>query len=282
MKTLKRGSKGADVRRWQLFLIGQGFELGVVDGAFGAATERASLSFQARHRLFADGIVGLKTIGMAMTLGFDNGLVKPVPLAATRVATGAATPATSQAAFPSDPNWPPRPANLRPLTSIAARQKLFGAFKFAASPVRGNRENIQILGDWEERQIVRVEIPQLRGIAGAPQSGRVRWHRAAAPQLLALWRAWEEAGLLPLVKTWDGSFVPRFVRGSRATLSNHCFGSAFDINASFNSLGTRPALVGRAGSVRELVPLANKFGFFWGGHYGGRADGMHFEIARLD
>lgn len=268
MKTLKHGSRGADVRRWQLFLIGQGFELGAVDGSFGAATQRASLSFQAAHRLFADGIVGLKTVGMAMTLGFDNGLVKPAPAAAT--------------SREANPDWPPRPPNLKPLTSTAARQKLFGAFKFAAAPVRGNRENIRILGDWEERQIVRVEIPQLRGIAGAPESGKVRWHRAAAPQLLALWRAWEEAGLLHLVKTWDGSFVPRFVRGSRASLSNHCFASAFDINASFNSLGTRPALVGRAGSVRELVPLANQFGFFWGGHYNRRADGMHFEIARLD
>ncbi len=268
MKTLKRGSRGADARRWQLFLIGQGFDLGAVDGVFGAATERASVEFQARHRLFADGIVGLKTVGMAMTLGFDNGLVKP-----------AIGPAQTRA---SDASWPPRPANLKPLTSIAARQQLFGKFRYEAAPVAGNRENIRILGDWEERQIVRVALPQLRGIAGAPASGKVSWHRAAAPQLLKLWQAWEKAGLLPLVKTWDGSFVPRFVRGSRRTLSNHCFASAFDINASFNSLGTRPALVGRAGSVRELVPIANELGFFWGGHYAGRADGMHFEIAHLD
>ncbi len=266
MKTLKRGSRGANVRRWQLFLIGQGFELGAIDGTFGAATERASVGFQARHRLVADGIVGLKTVGMAMTLGFDNGLVKP-PVSPARE---------------SDANWPSRSANLRPLTSTAARQKLFGAFKFAPAPVRGNRENIQITGDWEERQIIRVEVPQLRGIVGAPANGKVMFHRAAAPQLLKLWRAWEEAGLLHLVKTWDGSFVPRFVRGSRSSLSNHTFGSAFDINASFNSLGTRPALVGRVGSVRELVPIANELGFFWGGHYAGRTDGMHFEIARLD
>ena len=263
MQTLKLGSRGAEVRRWQLFLTGQGLELGAVDGEFGAATERASIGFQARHRLVADGIVGLKTIGMAMTLGFDNGLVKPIKPVA-----------------PASP--PSRSAALKPLTSTQGRQKIFGAFKFEAAPVAGNRENIRILGDWEERQIIRVEVPQLRGIAGAPASGKVRFHRVAAPQLLALWKAWEEAGLLPLVKTWDGSFVPRFVRGSRSSLSNHCFGSAFDINASFNSLGTRPALVGRPGSVRELVPLANKWGFFWGGDYKGRADGMHFEIARLD
>lgn len=274
MKTLKRGSRGAQVRRWQLFLIGQGLSLGLSDGDFGPATERATLKFQVQHRLFADGVVGPKTLGQAMVLGFDNGLVKPTPVPIS-------TPATADA-HAGAPNWPPRPAELKPLTSTAARQKLFGAFKFAPEPVAGNAENIRILGDWEDKNIVRVEIPQLRGIVGAPASGQVRFHQAAAPQLQKLWQAWEDAGVLPLIKTWDGSFVPRFVRGSRSNLSNHCFGSAFDINASFNSLGTRPAVVGRAGSVRALVPIANQLGFFWGGHYNGRPDGMHFEIARLD
>ena len=272
MKTLKRGNRGALVRQWQLFLIGQGFAIGLADGDFGPRTERATLEFQARHRLFADGVVGPKTLGQAMVLGFDNGLVKPPPKPAT-------TPTHAHA---GDATWPPRPADLKPLTSTAARQKLFGAFKFVAEPVAGNPENIRILGDWEDKNIVRIEIPQLRGIAGAPESGQVRFHQAAALQLQKLWKAWEDAGLLPLVKSWDGSFVPRFVRGSRSSLSNHCFGSAFDINASYNNLGTRPASVGRTGSVRELVPLANQMGFFWGGHYNGRADGMHFEIARLD
>jgi hypothetical protein len=42
-----------------------------------------------------------------------------------------------------------------------------------------------------------------------------------------------------------------------------------------------PPIVGEKGSVRLLVPLANKFGFFWGGHYRNRKDGMHFELAKL-
>jgi hypothetical protein len=33
--------------------------------------------------------------------------------------------------------------------------------------------------------------------------------------------------------------------------------------------------------VRELVPIANKHGFYWGGHYSKRADGMHFEAAKV-
>jgi hypothetical protein len=37
--------------------------------------------------------------------------------------------------------------------------------------------------------------------------------------------------------------------------------------------------VGQHGSVRELVSIANEHGFFWGGHFDKRRDGMHFEVA---
>ena len=83
--------------------------------------------------------------------------------------------------------------------------------------------------------------------------------------------------------TWAGLWNPRFVRGSRRTLSNHAYASAFDINAPWNGLRRQPALVGKRGSVRELVAVANELGWWWGGHgfppdYG-RKDGMHFELA---
>ena len=42
-----------------------------------------------------------------------------------------------------------------------------------------------------------------------------------------------------------------------------------------------PAPAGAEGSVRELVDIANAHGFFWGGHFKGRPDGMHFEVAKL-
>lgn len=74
--------------------------------------------------------------------------------------------------------------------------------------------------------------------------------------------------------------MPRFVRGSRTTLSNHSWGTAFDINYAWNCLGALPALRGEKGSVRELVPIAHRHGFYWGGHFS-RRDGMHFEVARV-
>ena len=58
-------------------------------------------------------------------------------------------------------------------------------------------------------------------------------------------------------------------------------GTAFDINERWNNLGDPPARLGAQGSVREMVQIANQHGFHWGGHYDGRKDGMHFELARL-
>jgi hypothetical protein len=165
--------------------------------------------------------------------------------------------------------------------NTAARQTVFGSFRFVAAPQPGNPEAIRILGDWEAKNIVKVEIPQLRGIEGLHRDGVIRFHRLGVEQLRALWAAWEKANLLRLINTYAGSYVPRFIRGSRSVLSNHAFGSAFDINAAWNGLGKTPPLSGRAGSVRELVPLANEHGFYWGGHFANRLDGMHFEIARL-
>ena len=112
------------------------------------------------------------------------------------------------------------------------------------------------------------------------KSARIAFHRLAEKQLRKLFSDWEKEGLTSLILTYGGSYVPRFVRGRPGVLSNHAFGSAFDINVAWNGLGRVPAFVGQKGSVRELVKLANKNGFFWGGHFT-RLDGMHFEIAVL-
>ncbi|MCW5934994.1 MAG: M15 family metallopeptidase [Fimbriimonadia bacterium] len=261
MRVIREGMKGADVKRWQSFLLGQGFNPGIIDGDFGPKTHQATVAFQTKHKLFADGIVGIQTMGKAMMLGYPALKEDPTDLSEL------------------SPNFPPKPS-FEPLTGTAARQKLFGKFAYKHSPTDNNPERIVITDDWEANNIVSVVIPQLIGVQGAPSDGKIRFHRLAVPQLKALWQAWEDAGLLPLVKTWAGSYVPRFVRGSRTTLSNHAFGTAFDINVKWNMLGAQPALTDEEGSVRKLVPLAHKHGFYWGGHFT-RKDGMHFEIAFL-
>lgn len=258
---LRRGAKGAEVERWQLFLIGRKLLKGSADGNFGPLSEKASKAFQKNHGLVADGIIGPQSYAVAMRLGFDPGLKESVEPADTRILTGSSA--------------------LKAL-SAAQRQKLFGTIEYDHTPTSQNREAIAITNGWEKENIISVTLPQLKGVPvfGTPSSGRMRFHKKGAEQLKAMWAAWEEAGLLEQVLTYEGSYNPRLIRGG-STLSNHAYGTAFDINYRWNRLGAFPTAAGKHGSVRELVPIANEHGFFWGGHFKGRPDGMHFEVARL-
>jgi hypothetical protein len=167
-------------------------------------------------------------------------------------------------------------APFKPLVSTAERQRVFGKFDYKTNP----DGTIKILGNWANKNIVKVHIPQLEGVEGAPKNGVVYFHRLGAEQLKNLFEEWDAEGLIDLVLTWAGSFVPRMIRGSKTTLSNHAFGTAFDINAAWNPLGKAPAAVGKKGSVIRLVEIAHKHGFYWGANFS-RSDGMHFELAQL-
>jgi hypothetical protein len=157
---------------------------------------------------------------------------------------------------------------------------MFSSYTFQPAPVPGNPEAIHITSGWIAENLVSVQVPQLAGVAGAPASGHIQLHRLVAPKVVELFARWEQAGLHQLCVTYEGSFVPRFIRGSRSELSSHAYGSAFDINASWNGFGALPTRLGGKGSVRRLVPIGNELGFYWGGHFT-RRDGMHFELARL-
>jgi D-alanyl-D-alanine carboxypeptidase/Transglycosylase SLT domain len=202
------------------------------------------------------------------------------PAAVPAAAAPAAAPAAAAPALdPTAPGFPPRPS-FGALLKTEDKQRLFGAFEFQPDPKPDNPEHVRIMGDWAQTNIVRVSIPVKRFL-GRDGPLTFEFHRLAAEQLVEMWLEWEKEGLLDHIVTFDGSYVPRFMRGSRTKLSNHAFGTAFDINAQFNALGAEPARMRERGCVRELVPIANKYGFFWGGHFQGRSDGMHFEVARL-
>ena len=255
---LKKGSTGPEVEAWQNFLAGDGSYWLEVDGNFTHDSIEATKDFQNAHGLPADGIVNAATLAAAIKVGFPD-------------------PAAVADEDMLGPNWPPKPA-FGSLNYIE-RAKIFGTFAFEPAPVAGNPEAIRITDGWDKRNIITVDIPQLIGTKGCPH-GKVSFHKKGAKQLRALWSAWEAAGLLPLVLTFDGSWAPRFIRGSTKILSNHGYGSAFDINYRWNMLGRIPALVGQEGSIRKLVPIANDHGFYAGMHFK-RLDGMHFEIAEL-
>ena len=263
MKLIQQGSKGSDVRAIQNFLIGRKLYGGEADGDFGGKTKAAVIAYQNSKGLKADGVIGNLTLAAMLA---DGLVLMPSPDTA---------PPTSS---PFPPGFPVRPAGVNPLTSAQA-DAIFGRYAYVSAPTRDNPEAIRITDGWADKNIVTVVIPQLVK-AGVHATGKATMHRLAVPQVLALWQAWEDAGLLHLVRSWEGMFVARFIRGSRSTLSNHAKGSAFDINYTGNELGRTPAAVGKLNSVRELVPLAVHFGFYWGGWFS-RADGMHFEIRKI-
>lgn len=260
MQILRKGSKGPDVERWQAFLRGLRYDNSIlISGVFEDSTERETKSFQAKKGLIADGVVGPKTLALALQAGFSL--------------------MHDPNCDPDGPSWPQKPSLVSQL-GYGDREKLFGKFSYISSPTLSNPEAITITGNWFNN-IAQVNIPQLSGVAGAPSSSTILFHVAVSPQLTKLFEAWHDLGLSYLIMSWGGSWSPRFIRGSRTILSNHAWGTAFDINVQWNQLGTQPALRGATGSVRELVEVACDHGFYWGGWFPNRPDGMHFEAYKV-
>lgn len=99
-----------------------------------------------------------------------------------------------------------------------------------------------------------------------------------------------DTGCVEELRTWDGCFNVRVVRGyellyktykesgnvSKANelMSIHSWAVAIDVNAYENGLGKEPKL------SEEFVKCFKGAGFDWGGDFS-RKDGMHFQLAKI-
>ena len=265
MRVLRYGMSGDDVVTWQSFLRGSINTDLLISGTFDVATVAETKRFQGSCNLYpVDGIVGTDTYAAAISRGLNV--------------------VTDDPSFEDGPGWPARPDFGQ--MSYAQREDVFGRFSYVPAKIPSNPEAIKILGSWVADNIVNVQFPQPIPAAGDDVVSSV-FHKRIADQVKGLFDAWFEAGLWSQILTWDGSWAPRFIRGSDTVLSNHAWATAFDVNCRWNQLGHTPVLKGKPGSVRELVKIANDHGMFWGGHFvtlsGNlkRIDGMHFEIAHL-
>ncbi len=261
---LKKGMKSELVGDWQAFLRSQKMYLKTIDNDFGQNTHESTINFQSKYKLQADGVVGPMTWAKAISLGFHLAIEEITPETSSDTVTSA--------------NFPPKP-NFPPLVSNTEREKIFGVITYKANPSSSNPEGITITNNFEKINIIKVDLPQLAKATNG-QFSSMRFHKDCAYQLQEFFKELEEKNLLHYIKSYAGAYFPRFIRGSRTTLSNHSYGTAFDINVPWNGLGKTPALVGQSGCVRELVPIAHKWGFYWGGHFS-RPDGMHFEVAKI-
>lgn len=287
MRTIRIGSKGQDVQIFQAFLRGgQDDDSGVclaaaqdciiADGIFGPATDRAVKVWQARKGLTQDGIIGPATWAAAVADGLSQAAVPttdvPDVVPNPDPSDVVVSPPTVDKATPS---WPPRPDWAHPLVSQAQREAVLGVLTYVAAPTSGNEEAVRITNDFA-KNIAKFLIPLL---SKAP----ISMHKLAGPQFQAWFQAIEKHGLGDRVIGFAGCWVPRFVRGSRTSLSNHSWGSAIDISVPANKRGHQPALVGQHGCVREIVEFCADFGLFWGGWYSGKTplDGMHIELFKV-
>jgi D-alanyl-D-alanine carboxypeptidase/Putative peptidoglycan binding domain len=256
---LQLGRYGEDVRQWQAFLSGMGYVLGACDGSYGPKTYRATVIFQQGHALRASGLVDESTWQKAIALGFKD----------DRMLSNDRRQLKGLPALP----------NSLCALQYKTRDRIFPEFHYHR--IQAGSPFINISDHWKRANLKTVYVPQLKNIRNPPSNCRITFNIKTANQLQALWEAWEKAGMLKCIITWDGSFASRTQRGNSNVVSNHAYGLAFDINSRWNGFKAFPALRRTYGSVCDLVPLANEYGFFWGGHFKRHYDGMHFEVARI-
>lgn len=161
--------------------------------------------------------------------------------------------------------------------SASQVKTLFGEFSWTPN----GSSAVTISPKWTEANIQTILIPELVGVPtyGGKFNGRVRFHRKGAEQLQRAWQEVGKSGHLSDVIFWDGSFVPRRMRGSQS-LSRHSWGTAFDINAEWNPFRQPMAKAGQKGYLGRIAPIFEAHGFAWGGRWES-PDGMHFEVAEL-
>jgi hypothetical protein len=135
------------------------------------------------------------------------------------------------------------------------------------------RDDGSVSHEWETQILGTVTLPDPLPLAWAPKSlvTKIRCHKRLVTVLSAVFSdLFAQSDLWSLVNDYAGCYSWRLQRG--ATLpSRHCWAAAIDINANDNPLGTVPKMDPR------IVAVFAAHGFYWGGNFKNRKDGMHYE-----
>jgi hypothetical protein len=130
---------------------------------------------------------------------------------------------------------------------------------------------------WERQILAKGTLPFPVPIdANNPKAGTKQTfyaHRELISSFVAVFSEIERLGLRGLIRSWDGVYNFRPIRGTTSRISLHAFGAAIDLNASTNPLG------GEGDMDPLIIDVFSHFGFFWGGNFQSRPDPMHFQYA---
>lgn len=103
---------------------------------------------------------------------------------------------------------------------------------------------------------------------------RIYCNKDMVKPLTKAFKALIKTGKVDELKTWDGCFNIRKIRGGNLP-SLHSWGLAIDVNAFENGLGQQSKL------SPEFVKCFTDAGFDWGGNFKSRLDPMHFQLAKI-
>ena len=159
--------------------------------------------------------------------------------------------------------WPRKTSPLSYI-SMSQRDRWYGPIQYIPMPTENNPEGISITNDFYAQNIVRRAFPII-GVASI--------HRLAAPSLDAALTEIQRNGWADKIRSYEGGYYPRFVRGSNVNLSSHSYGTSIDINAGSNPQGLEPT-----DDQRLLAPIFEKHGWYWGDRFNSKRDPMHFEF----
>lgn len=150
---------------------------------------------------------------------------------------------------------------------------LFGHVRFrTVSPEWKRGDKIVFISGFDTNDVTDVFVPQLKNVPGS-NGGKVRFHKRAHEQLLAVFNLIEKRQQLNVITTCGGTFNPRLKRPTSGKLnktpSNHAFGTAIDLNEDADGFGS---------TVAPVAPVFEAFGFLWGKAFN---DPMHFEVKQF-
>jgi hypothetical protein len=125
--------------------------------------------------------------------------------------------------------------------------------------------------DMERKYMKLYYVPALIRTCISVLPNRIYMHKLLEQPLENAFKLIIKRKLEEEVKSWDGCFIVRKIRGG-TSMSIHSWGLAIDINAATNGLGREPQM------SKELVKCFTDAGFDWGGTWK-RKDGMHFQLS---
>lgn len=117
----------------------------------------------------------------------------------------------------------------------------------------------------------RVSSSLVNSLTGFPTRS-IYCNKDIAPHLLKALQNIEDRNLIGQLRTFDGCYCVRSVRGKFGVLSAHSYALAIDINAATNKLGTDGDM------SEELARCFTDEGFRWGKTFS-RKDPMHFGLS---